>query len=318
MRHVIVGKDVVGPCDGTNCATTAAGALVMQYQDDNGQPVFVEQALLAAIKAGDKLVRFGIKETTGTSLNILNATPWLKPSEIVAYGNFYPRAFQDAVAQVFKKDCTTAGTAGKSATIKIVIEDNYSMFNSYSFEFKAGANEVGTATNAVAAIQDRLDKGACPEIASVSLESTDEVHITMADGIRATYIFDAQESGIVLAEDSSTAFVFGHGTYDEVVKKEKEQLGRDVSNYDRYTALPAEEVLNAVAGETYHSYSFSAKNDAEGQIRGVDNMRHYQLYFPAAGTNYKDGETGSEHAGTTEAISVFFIGLGATDWAEMN
>ena len=312
MRHVIVGKDVAGPFTGA-----AAGALVMLYQDANGQPALVQNSVLAGIKAADTPVRFGVlKEAASVSLALLNETAWLKPSEITASGNFYPRAHVAAVAQVHKKTLT-AGTANKVATIKVVIEDNYSMFNSYSFEFKAGANAGATCDAAVAAIQARLDKGSMPEIASVAKANTSDVVITMAAGIRSLFVFDAQDSTITSTDATSVAFVFGHGTYDEVVKKEKEQLGRDVSNYDRYTALPADEVLNVVAGGTYHSYSFTAKNDAEGQIRGVDNMRSYQLYFPKAGTTYLDGENGDEHSGTQEELASFFIGIGAADWAEL-
>jgi len=312
MRHVIVSKDVAGPA-----GTAAAGALVGIVQDANGQPTLMNRTTAAAAKLADSPVKFGVlKEAASVSLALLNETPWLKPSEIVAQGNFYPRAYVAALPQIFKKDCTGAGTEGKAATIKIIIEDNHSMFNSYSFEFKAGSGVVATAQAAIDAIQARLDKGACPEIASVVLAATDEVHITMAAGIRATYIFDAQDSGIVLAEDSSQAFVFGHGTYDEVVKKEKEQLGRDVGNYDRYTALPAEEVLNAEVGKTYNSYSFTAKNNAEGQIRGVDNMRSYQLYIPFGGT-YLDGEATSEHGGTEEEFPAIMIALGVTAYTEL-
>tara|TARA_B110000003_G_scaffold276411_1_gene322717 strand:+ start:79 stop:1032 length:954 start_codon:yes stop_codon:yes gene_type:complete len=316
MRHVIVGKDVAGPFTGA-----AAGALVMLYQDANGQPALVQNSVLAGIKAADTPVRFGVlKEAASVSLALLNETAWLKPSEITASGNFYPRAYVAAVDQVFKKNFTATGAeATDKATIKIVIEDNYSKFNSYSFEFAGGASADTAATNAAAAINARLAKGSMPEVVSAAVDGSDtsQINVTLAAGVRASFIFDAQGSTIAIADATSVAFVFGHGTYDEVVKKEKEQLGRDVSNYDRYTALPADEVLNVVAGGTYHSYSFTAKNDAEGQIRGVDNMRSYQLYFPKAGTTYLDGENGDEHSGTQEELASFFIGIGAADWAEL-
>jgi len=319
MRHVIVSKDVDGPY-----TSAAAGALVVLYKDANGQPDIVQRTDCAGIKTADTEIKFGIlKEAAATSLALLNETPWMKPSEVFAQGNFYARPYVAAVDQVHKKTLS-AGTAGKSATVKIIIEDNYSMFNSYSFEFKAGGSAGDTCDNAVAAVQARLDKGSCPEIVSVSKVSTSNLTITMAAGIRSTFIFDAQDSTITSTDATSVAFAFGHGTYDDVVKKEKEQLGRDVSNYDRFTALPAEEVLNAVAGETYNSYSFMIKNPAEGQIRGVDNTRHYQLYVPGGDVSdalhalvYKDGESGSEHSSSTEALGVYFDLMGAV-YAELN
>ena len=323
MRHVIVGKDVAGPF-----TSAAAGALVILYKDANGQPALVQQNLLATIKAADTEIKFGIlKEAASVSLALLNESDWLRPSEVFKAGNFYPRAHVAAVAQVFKKNFTATGAAATDkATIKIVIEDNYSKFNSYSFEFAGGASADTAATNAAAAINARLAKGSMPEVVSAAVDGSDtsQINVTLAAGIRASFIFDAQGSTIAIADATSVAFVFGHGTYDEVVKKEKEQLGRDVSNYDRYTALPAEEVLNAVAGETYNSYSFMIKNSAEGQIRGVDNMRSYQLYVPGgdisdglSAATYLDGESGTENAGTTQALSVFFTGLGAA-YDELN
>ena len=317
MRHVIVGKDVAGPF-----TSAAAGALVMLYKDANGEPALVQNSVLAGIKAADTEIKFGVlKEAASVSLALLNESEWVLPSDVVKSNNFYPRAYVAAVDQVIKHNFSAAAAAATDeCSFKLIFSDTgFERFDTSGFQFLMGATVDTAATNLAAAINAQILVGGCPKVASAAVYGSDasQVNITLAAGARASVAFDAQGSTAAMESVAGTAFAFGHGTYDEVVKKEKEQLGRDVGNYDRYTALPAEEVLNAVVGGTYHSYAFTLGNKAQGQIRGVDNMRSYQLYFPKGGSAYLDGENGTEHTGTEEELASFFIGLGAVDWAEL-
>ena len=303
MRQLIIGADVAGPHTGA-----AKGALCIQQIDAaTGIPSTVNLADAALIKAGDKdfrLVRLG-----ATEAEALVASPWVKPSQLMS---FTAKTYSAGAKQVLKNDCATAGTAGKEFIYKVIVTSSgYEPFKRYSFHSSVGANAGATATALELVIQAAITAGTHPELSDVAVASTDQIHLTMADGERAVVVIDPLESGTVWTREAETAFAFPVGTAAKLLKEELEQEGRENSNYDRFTALPDEVLTYVDLTEIYNEYTLRFANPAQGQIRGVDNIREIKLAIPSgANTPYLDGGTnGDSSAESFEYIMLALTGV---------
>jgi hypothetical protein len=210
--------------------------------------------------------------------------------------------------QVIKVDCSAGDATLKEFQFKVIVTTSgYEPFSRYTFTAKAASGAVATAQAMVDEIQAQVDLGNCPEIAGAALVATDQVHITMAAAERAQIAVDVLESACVFTEVAGTAFAFPVGTYAKLLKEEVEQQGREWSNYDRHTALPDEDVTYAVSGEVYNEHTFRFANSAEGQIRGVDNVREIKIAIPyeakgATDNAYSDGGSSGDSGQTFELI----------------
>jgi len=306
MRQLIIGADVEGPF-----TSAVEGSLSIQYIQSSGIPALVGTSIAADLKSVDGQFRFIRRGGSDAVAEV--ASPWFRPSDFKSWTS---KMYNAGTAQVIKRNFTGFAAADESSTAKLVFTTSgYEPFERYTFSFLGGANVDAMATNLVAEIQAKIDAGGAPKISSVAVDSdTSQVNITLIDGERAEFVYDAEGSNGAVELVAGTAFVFPVGTYDKLVAEEVDQQGREWSNYDRYTALPDENKTYAVSGETYNEHTFRFVNSAEGQIRGVDNMREIKIAIPyeikgATGNAYNDGSSTGEISGETfENIIVALTG----------
>lgn len=298
MRQLIIGADVDGPF-----TSAAEGSLSIQYIQNSGVPALANVATAGAIKDNDSQFRFVRRGASDAEAEV--ASPWFRPSDFKSWTS---RMYNAGVDQIIKVDCSAGDATLKEFQFKVIVTTSgYEPFSRYTFTTKAAASAADTASAMATEIQAQVTAGNCPEIASAALASTDQVHITMAAGERAQIAVDVLESACVFSEVAGTSFVFPVGTYAKLLKEEVEQQGREWSNYDRYTALPDENKTYAVSSEVYNEHTFRFVNSAEGQIRGVDNMREIKIAIPyeakgASDNNYADGGSSGDSGQTFELI----------------
>jgi len=300
MRQLIIGADVAGPF-----TSAAEGSVSLQYIQASGVPALVNAAQAAKILTGDMQFRFVRRGASDAEAEV--ASPWLKPSDVISWT---AKTYDAGQKQILKNDCDVAGTAGAEYIYKVILTTSgYEPFKRYSFHAKCGADVSASAVALELVIQAAIDAGTHPELHDVSVTAGNKINLTLADGERGVVVVDPLDSGCAWSREPEQAFIFPVGTYTKLLAEEVEQQGREWSNYDRYTALPDENKTYAVSGETYNEYSVRFKNSAEGQIRGVDNIREIKLAIPNAAGTYLDGGSNADSGETFEHIVAAALGL---------
>jgi len=264
MRQVIISElaDVFA---------ATAGTTVLQIKDANGQgAASTDTATLAA--AGE--MRVARKGATTSDAD--DFSPWMRGNDILSV-DLVSWADIGAESHV----ATFVGsTAGKTATLKVIMTtQGYEPFTRHNIEFVSGATAIASATACVAAF-DAQTKG-FEGVLSMDIGTTpgtDDhiVTIVLKDGERAAIAFDAGESDIVITVPKTNA-VEPVGTPAMLRELEIAQAGRTDGNYDRLNPFAAEVATNIVAASDYDIISVRYKNSAEGQIRGVDNVRELSI-----------------------------------------
>ena len=300
MRQLIIGADVAGPF-----TSAAEGSLSVQYIQNSGVPALVNVATAGTIKDNDSQFRFVRRGASDAEAEV--ASPWFRPSDFKSWTS---RMYNAGQKQIIKSNFTGVASATQSSTAKLVFTTSgYEPFERYTFSFLGGADVDAMATNLVAEITAKMAAGGAPKISAAAVDGSDasQVNITLIDGERAQLVYDAEGSNGAMTAVAGQAFVFPVGTYAKLLAEEVEQQGREWSNYDRYTALPDENKTYAVSGEVYNEHTFRFVNSAEGQIRGVDNMREIKIAIPyevkgASDNTYLDGGSSGDSGQTFELI----------------
>jgi|TARA_R110002073_G_scaffold323813_2_gene501382 hypothetical protein len=313
MRQLIIGADVAGPYTGA-----AEGALGIQEITATGVPGLVNKAKAAVILANDAQFRF--VRVGATAAEALQASPWFRPSELSSYT---AKTYNAAVAKKQAYNFVTGGAIGDDVTIKVIFTtEGYEPFDRYNFSVKLTATTATqAATDAAAIITAAIADGTAPKLvtAVVATDGSDNsaVLIESAAGERFELAFEANGSDATMATvtNGAVAFEFPVGTAAKLLKEELEQEGRENSNYDRFTALPDEVLTYVDSTEIYNEYSLRFGNPAQGQIRGVDNVREIKLAIPSgANVPYLDGAT----SGDSSAESFEYIMLALTGRARLS
>ena len=271
MKQVIISEEASAYAAGT-------GKLVLQVMDSAGQPAVPADA--AAVTAAGQ---FRIAREGATSDSAEKASPWLRHADIL---NVEFKEYSAGSPEVHTV-AFVGSSVGETATLKIIMTTaGYEPFTRHNLEFVSGATAVASAAAALAAVPAAGFAG----VASVAVGATagtddHKLIITLDSGERAVVAFDAGDSDIV-ATDVISGAVAEVGTAAMLRALELEEAGREDGNYDRLNPFAAEVATNVVAATQYDMISVTFRNSAEGQIRGVDNIRTINI----AVTEEVDGE----------------------------
>ena len=300
MRQLIIGADVAGPYDGSGGADTTEGAVAFHSINAAGVPTLMNKAAATQAKADDSLVRVG---RIGASVaEMTQASPWFRPSDVVG---FTAKKYDAGQIQKAALEVTVVGAVGDVVNLKVIFTTSgYEPFERFNFEAKlSAATDTGACTDLKAAVDAQIANGMLDgkitqcDCGNAADGNPSVLVLHGAEGERFETAFDAGGSDLTLASYASTVqdFVFPVGTYAKLLAEEVEQQGREYSNYDRMTYLPDENKTYALDGEVYNEYSLIIRNSAEGQIRGVDNLRTIKIAIPS-GTNasYLDSATAGD------------------------
>lgn len=258
MRQIIVGADVA--------SVTAAGCAVVQAKNEHGQPVSFSGA---ADKSEIRIARIAADSNSETV-----ASPWFRKEDIISVNG---KTFAAAVGGTVTLTFSDGGTDISEAVLKVIeTSAGYEPFERILTSFNAGAStkEIDAASF-VAAFSCDFITAAAPATADGT------VVLTIAAGKNIQIAYDAGEADSTLSVGALASAVEGVGEAAEVLAGELLLQGRQYGSYDRLVAFKtfAEETF-AVVGEEYNVYNIKVKNSAEGQIRGVDNVRDITVYIP--------------------------------------
>lgn len=249
MRQLIIGKDV--------STTTANG---VRFINEAGT------VLTAAPTSG----KFRV-ELVGSNVK----SPWIDVANVVSANTATGAA---ASAQTFTVTMVEDAAATEPVTIKFIdTENGYEPFGRASFEIACNGAGNSLAANAAAAIAANTPSFIASATASGGvLTITGKTYaggMTAASNIQMAY--DANGSAATVSAPNTTAAASkGTGDVFVIADLERNLLGSGVSDYDRATYLAdPSDIYADVTGFPYELSVITWKNDAPGQIRGVDNVR---------------------------------------------
>jgi len=253
MRQIIVGADVA--------SVTTAGCAVVQSKNAHGQAV--------SYAAGGDEIRIARIAASGEATV---ASPWFTKEDIVSISG---KTFAAAVGGSITITFSDGGTDISEAVLKIIeTSAGYEPFERVLTSFNAGA---ATKELDAAAFHAAFS---CDFVTSTdNADGTVTLAIDAGKNIQIAY--DAGDADSTLSVGALTGAVEGVGAAADVLAGELLLQGRQYGSYDRLVAFKtfAEETF-AVAAEEYNVYNIKVKNSAEGQIRGVDNVRDIMVCIP--------------------------------------
>jgi len=270
MKQLIIGTDVLA---------NATGGIEIQKKDANGEPVALGVADTVATAPEIRFVRTG-NTTVGSEVDAV-ASPWIKGTDIIGYDGVSGVA---QVAEVLTMTYTNDASGGNVTVKFIETSAGYEPFVRKSYEIDAAS--VGANLDAAIAA-DRPDFLVSHTANAATI--TAKTYVGSNDSLTNIQIaFDAQ--GTTAAATVSKASTKGEGEAIHLAKEEENLLGSGVGDYYRVQqADPSTRYV--VAGALYDVYNLTWKNSAEGNIRGVDNLRHLKLAVPAGSSTWAQTTT---------------------------
>jgi len=253
MRQLIIGKDVNN--------ATATG---VKFINEAG-------VVLTAAPASGK---FRV-ELNGSNVK----SPWIDVANVVSANTATGAA---AAAEVFTVTLVEDAAATEPATVKFIdTSAGYEPFARKSYEVACNGAAGTFAANVAAAITADIAAGNSPFITAATaavgvLTITGTVYAGgNVDASNIQMAYDANGSAATVSAQTFTTTAFkGTGDVFVIADLEKNLLGSGVSDYDRATYLPdPSDIYADVTGFPYQLNVITWKNDAPGQIRGVDNVR---------------------------------------------